>query len=132
MRAEYDLDEPDERRAITLVLTKDSLKDPTSSWLLYRITRVPDDARMLQIEKSKIDMLADIFSCQERELAEFAKEAGAIKPSEADGILEFTTKSNPFKYQVELNALCEKILFEEILPKAKRKHLNTDNSIKTN
>jgi hypothetical protein len=132
LRGEYDLDEPDERRAKTLLLTKDALEGPTSSWLLYRITSVPADARMMQIEKSKIDRLADVFSRQERELEEFAKEAGAASASKYDEVFVFTTKSDPFKYKDELDTLCEEILLEEIFPKAKKKHLNTDNSIKTN
>jgi len=128
---EYDLGEPDERRAKTLLLTKETLEGPTSSWLVYRITSVPADARMMQVEKSRIDRLADVFSRHERELAEFAKEVDAISASKSERAFTFTTKSDPFKYQKELDMLCEEILLKEIFPKAKRKHLNTNNSIKT-
>jgi hypothetical protein len=83
LRAEYDLDEPDERRAKTLLLTKDSLEGPTSSWLVYRITSVPAGARMLQIDKSKIDKLAGIFSRQERELSVIREGVGHDRRSES-------------------------------------------------
>ncbi|MCX6821086.1 MAG: hypothetical protein NT016_04010 [Candidatus Aenigmarchaeota archaeon] len=129
---EYDMDEPDEGRRKILQLTKETLHGPTSSWIAYDITRIPSKAKELRIEKSKIDRFVRLFDLQEREFRGFAAELGAMGALEGEAFNVVKTEHDPLKYQNELNGLCEEIFLDEIRRSSRRKHLNTDNSIKTN
>jgi len=130
--AEYDLDESDEGRRKILQLTKETLHGPTSSWIAYDITRVPANAKEMHVEKSKIDRFVGIFELQECELRGLAAEIGAMGTIQGESLGFVKTEHDPFKYQEKLDRLCEEIFLGEIRRSSRRKHLNTDNSIKTN